>query len=257
MHRWLDKVGNKLVISSITLICLLVTIVYNLADETLGETERKPQIPPPILSDPDRDKIIKVIEDYTVSKKIRGIKFETNPSIYKYLLDRVPLATDIIRGLNIRNLIITKKKDQSFHFKDGESIIGDFRLIRKDPRIIVFYCNGQYNGNVIKKLMGKAVVIVECREDHKGEFIENVFYIYLKANNRFVELIIKVFKTLVNLIIDKKVSTYISAAKEVCERITKDPDGVYKSIKDSKEVSKNDLEEYRRFFLHKTIKRRN
>ena len=121
MHRWLDKVGNKLVISSITLICLLVTIVYNLADETLGETGRKPQIPPPILSDPDRDKIIKVIEDYTVSKKIRGIKFETNPSIYKYLLDRLPLATDMIRGLNIHNLVITKNKDQSFHFKDGDN----------------------------------------------------------------------------------------------------------------------------------------
>lgn len=255
MHRLLDKLGNKTVISSITLLCLLVSI--NLADETLGETERKPQIPPPVLSDTDRDQIIKVIEDCTVFKKIKSVRFETTPSIYKYLLDRLPLATDIIRGLNIRNLVITKNKDQSFHFKDGETITGDFRLIHQGPRNIVFYCNGQYNGNVIKKLMGKAVVIVEYREDHKGESVQNVFYIYLKANNRFVELIIKVFKTLVNLIIDKKVSTYISAVKEICERIAKDPGGVYKSIKDSKELTKNDLGEYRRFFLYKTIKRSN
>lgn len=83
MHRWLDKVENKLVISSTTLICLLVTIVYNLADETLGGTERKPQIPPSVLSDTDRDKIVKVIEDCTVFKEIRGVRFKTNPSIYK------------------------------------------------------------------------------------------------------------------------------------------------------------------------------
>lgn len=257
MHRWLDKVGNKLVILSIILICLLVSAVYNLADETLGETERTPQIPTSVLSGTDRDKIVKVIEDYTVFKKTKGVRFEANPSIYKYLLDRLPLATSIIRGLNIRNLVITKNKDQSFHFKDGESIIGDFRLIHRDPRTIVFYCNGQYNGNVIKKLMGKAVVIVEYREDHKGEAIENVFYIYLKANNRFVELMIKVFKPLVNMVIDRKVLSYMYTAREVCERITKDPGGVYKSIKDSKEVSKNELEEYRRFFLYKTIEKRN
>ncbi|HCX90280.1 MAG: hypothetical protein COW04_06365 [Deltaproteobacteria bacterium CG12_big_fil_rev_8_21_14_0_65_43_10] len=157
--------GNKLVILSITLICLLVTIVYNLPDETFGGTERKPQIPTSIPSGTDRDKIVKVIEDYTVFKKVGGVRFETNPSIYKYLMDRLPLATNIIRGLNIRNLVITKNKDQSFHFKDGESIIGDFRLIHKDPGTIVFYFNGQYNGNVIKKLMGKAVVIVEYREE--------------------------------------------------------------------------------------------
>ena len=257
MHRWLGKVGNKLVISSITLICLMVSIVYNSADETLGGTERKPQIPPSVLSDTDRDKIVKVIEDCTVSKEITGVRFEANPSIYKYLLDRLPLATSIIRGLNISNLVITKNKDQSFHFKDGESIIGDFRLIHKDSRIIVFYCNGQYNGKIIKELVGKAVVIVEYREDHKGEFIENVFHIYLKADNRFVELMIKVFKPLVNMVIDRKVLSYMYTAREVCERITKDPGGVYKSIKDSKEVSKKDLAEYRRLFLYKTIKRRN
>ncbi|MBI4620510.1 MAG: hypothetical protein HY739_10155 [Desulfobacterales bacterium] len=243
--------GNKLVISSITLICLLASTVYNLADEALGGTERKHHIPPSVLSDTDRDKIIKVIEECSVFKEIRGVRFETNSSIYKYLLDRLPLATDIIRGLNIRNLVITRNKDQSFHFKDGESITGDFRLIHKYPKTIVFYGNGQYNGNVIKKLMGKAVIIVEYREDRKGKFIENVLYIYLKANNRFVELIIKVFKPLARMVLDRKLLSYISTAREVCERITEDSAEVYKDIKDSKEVSKNDLEEYRRFFLHK------
>jgi hypothetical protein len=256
MHRWLDKVGNKLVISSIILICLLVSAVYNLADETLGETEMTPQIPTSVLSGTDRDKIVKVIEDYTVFKKTKGVRFEANPSIYKYLLDRLPLATSIIRGLNIRNLVITKNKDQSFHFKDGESIIGDFRLIHRDPRTIVCYCNGQYNGNVIKKLTGEAVVIVEYREGLKGEFIENVFYIYLKANNRFVELMINVFKPLVNMVIDRKVLSYMYTVIEVCERIDKDPAGVYKGIKDSKDISKKDLEEYRRFFLHDTIEQK-
>jgi hypothetical protein len=99
--------------------------------------------------------------------------------------------------------------------------------------------------------MGKAVVIVEYQEDHKGEFIENIFHIYLKANSRFVELIIKVFKPLVSIVVDRKVLSYMYAVREVCERITKDPEEVYKSIKDSKEVSKNDLDEYRRFFLYK------
>jgi len=70
-------------------------------------------------------------------------------------------------------------------------------------------------------------------------------------------LIVKVFKPLVNMVIDRKVLSYMYTAREVCERITKDPEGVYKSIKDSKEVSKNDLVEYRRFFLYKTIKRSN
>jgi hypothetical protein len=238
------------------LICLLVSAVYNLADETLGETEMTPQIPTSVLSGTDRDKIVKVIEDYTVFKKTKGVRFEANPSIYKYLLDRLPLATSIIRGLNIRNLVITKNKDQSFHFKDGESIIGDFRLIHRDPRTIVCYCNGQYNGNVIKKLTGEAVVIVEYREGLKGEFIENVFYIYLKANNRFVELMINVFKPLVNMVIDRKVLSYMYTVIEVCERIDKDPAGVYKGIKDSKDISKKDLEEYRRFFLHDTIEQK-
>ena len=171
-------------------------------------------------------------------------------------MDRLPLATSIIRGLNIRNLVITKNKDQSFHFKDGESVTGDFRFIHKDPRTIVCYCNGQYNGNVIKKLTGEAVVIVEYREGIKGKFIENVFYIYLKANNGFVGLIMKIFKPMVSEVINRKVLSYMHAVIEVCERIAKDPGGVYKSIKDSKDISKKDLEEYRRFFLHDTIEQK-
>ncbi len=207
-----------------------------------------------------RDEISRVAEDYTIHAGLEEETFYTDHVTLEYLIKRPPLTAAILRELGIRDYEITMDKGGTFHLDDRRGVTAEFEQIYTAPWKRVYYGKGRYKIRLLPGLVinmaGKGIVILEYTKDDEGE--DSPLYInlsfYGKTESKVLDSIVRIFVTIANLLMDQKMSSYISDIRYISEWIHEDPEEVYKKIEESEHISKEELIEYRRIFLskHKT-----
>ncbi len=210
-----------------------------------------------------RDEISWVTEDYTIHVDREEETFYTDSVTLEYLIERPPLTAAILSEVGIMDYEITMDKGGIFHLDDRNGVTAEFEQIYTARQKKVYYGKGMYKIRLLPGLIiditGKGIVILEYSKDDAEE--DSPLYInlnfYGKTDNKVLDSIFRIFTTIVNLLVDRKISSYISNVREISEWIYEAPEEVYKKIDESEDISKEELMEYKRIFLskHKDIEK--
>ncbi|MBI2191681.1 MAG: hypothetical protein HYU36_06835 [Planctomycetes bacterium] len=204
-------------------------------------------IPFDLLAEGERDKVRGVTEHRTLFRVLDAVEFTGTARIYTFLLERLPLAADAVRALGIQEYRVRDNGDGTFEAEDGAGASGTFSLAFSQPGKRIYYAVGRYDGDLIR-IRGQAVVVVEYEEVIEAR-MRNWVHLYFKFDSLILGTIVKSISPLIGPLVDRKISYFLGATRELCRRITTDPARVYESLSRMADGPASSLEEFRKAFL--------
>ncbi len=194
-----------------------------------------------------------VVERYTLARQLKTVRFIGTLKNTEWLLDRPPFAATLARHLDpqVERYHITDKGDGTYAVDDMGSLRGSVRLVARAPERRVYFVEGEFRSLAhILNLSGNMVFTLEYRERFDGNesYVDVQPQLFLRLNNFVVHGILKVLAPLLHGIIDRRVANLTEATQIVSQRLTKDPQGLYREIRTWLDVRPEDLEEFRQTF---------
>lgn len=193
-----------------------------------------------------------ILKDYSLRRERRS-EFRATPQIYDYLFRRLPLASDMIRALAFGKYRIAESAEGGYTIDTGTGVRGKFWVLHDGERRKVLYGDGEYSGWIIRRLGGRAVVLMNYAPGRDGDetVMKNHMTVFVKIDNVVVEFFVKTLDWLIRLLVKKQLADASSSAQRLTEAIAKEPARVYETLRKSPEmeIHKAALEEFRRFFL--------
>ena len=194
-----------------------------------------------------------VVERYTLARQLKTVRFIGTLKNIEWMLDRPPFAATLARHLDphLERYHITDKGDGTYAVDDMGSLRGSIRLVARAVERRVYFVEGEFLSLAhILKLSGSMVFTLEYRErwDGNESYVEVEPQLFLRLDNIVVHGILKVLAPLLHGIIDRRVANLTEAAQIVSQRVTKDPQGLYREIRTWPDVRSEELEEFRQAF---------
>jgi len=195
-----------------------------------------------------------VVARPTLTRRLSPIPFVGTVRITEWLLDRPDLAATLARNLHppLERYHVAKRSDGSFDVDDRGSLHGRFRLVAGESQRRVYFCQGQFRSLAhLLMLSGSLVFALEYHEGRQGADprVEMIPVLYLRLDNFLAHGILKTIAPLLHGVIERRVANLTAATRIVGERITRDPEGLFREMQTWRDVRQEDLEAYRRAFL--------
>ncbi len=231
---------------------VFLALVFAFVAHGAEDTELSPdaRFPKNLLQGEKAAEARKLLEDYTLYRE-RSSKYQSNVKVYDYLWDRMPLAATMIRVLEFGTYKIDKLPDGSYALDTGSGVTAKFWIMDAGQRLKIIYGDGTYRGLIIRSLGGRATAAIGYTPDKDGEktVVKNDLMVFVKVDNVVVDFFIKAFDWLIRLLVHNQIGQASSAAKKLTEAVAQNPDKVYEALRKSPEISREELEEFRRTFL--------
>lgn len=201
-----------------------------------------------------------VVEGYTLMRALQPIRILGTPGFTDWLLDHPPFSATLARYLHppLERYQITDRGNGLYDVNDLGSLRGNLRLVARGPNRRVYLCQGKFRSLAyLFNLSGNLVFALEYREVRAGsEFYTEVSpLLYLRLDNVLAHGVLKVVAPLIHGLIDRRVANLTIAAQLVGERLTRDPEALYREIRGWSEIRPEDLQMFRQTFLPPEVAR--
>ena len=194
-----------------------------------------------------------VVEEYTLARQLQTIHFIGTLKNTEWIMDRPPLAATLARHLDARleRYHVSDIGDGTYAVDDMGAVRGSVRLVAHAPARRIYLVEGEFRSLAhILNLSGTMVFTLEFRERFDGQesYVEIDPQLFLRLKNVMAHGILKVLAPLLHGVIDRRVASLAEAAQIVSQRLTKDPQGLYREIRTWPDVRPEDLEGFRQAF---------
>ena len=242
---------NKLLKSFILLIILFVgTTMANGKDNKKAETEFT--IDYESLKSEKKDKVRTIVENNTVIRTLKDIKFEVKESILLFMFDHPIFLSATLRAMKIGNYVINPGENETYTFDDNSGLTGSYEEVFSDANQRYYYGSGKYDGLLIN-LIGNGLVLTKFRTtDETDNLVFMDAKVYAKIDNLVIGVLMKILKPIVIPLIDRKIKKLIGKVQELKKEITDNPEQIYKILKESGYENQEELEEFKRIINEKT-----
>jgi hypothetical protein len=194
-----------------------------------------------------------VVERYTLARQLRTVRIIGTLKTANWVLDRPPLAATLARHLHppLERYHITEQGSGLYAVDDMGSLRGSVRLVARAPERRVYFVEGQFRSLAhLLTLSGGMVFTLTYREHWEGNesYVEVDPQLFVRLNNVLVHGVLKILAPLIHGVIDRRVENLTAAAQVVSQRLTQDPQGLYREVRTWPDVRPAELEEYRHAF---------
>lgn len=195
-----------------------------------------------------------VVERYTLARTLQPVRFLGTARSADVLLDRPTLAAALARHLHppLERYQIAMRDDGSYAVNDLGTLRGSLRLVARGANRRVYFCQGEFRSLAhILQLSGGMVFTLEYHDSRDGAdpTVEVTPQLYVRLDNVLAHGLLKVISPLLHGVIDRRVANLTLATQAIGERITRDPEGLYREMQTWQDVRPEDLEAYRQAFL--------
>jgi hypothetical protein len=194
-----------------------------------------------------------VIEEYTLARQLKPVRIDGTLRITDWLMDRPILAAALARHLHppLERYHVTEAEGGQYLVDDMGSLRGSVRLVARAPERRIYLVEGSFRSLAhIVKLSGSMVFALQYRERwHEGEgYVEMDPQLYLRIDSAVAHGVLKVLAPLLHGTIDRRVAGLTAATQAVSERLTRDPQGLYREMQTWPDIRPGDLDAYRLAF---------
>lgn len=201
-----------------------------------------------------------VVERYTLARNLQTVRFSGTIRITDWLLDRPDLAATLARHLYppLERYHVVVRDDGSFDVNDLGALRGNFRLVAHQGTRRVYVCQGQFRSLAyLLSLSGNMVFTLEYREARHdaAPTVEVAPQLYVRLDNLLAHGTLKLISPLLHGVIDRRFANLTAATQIVGERVTLDPEGLYREMQTWSDIRPDQLEDFRHAFLAERGKR--
>jgi hypothetical protein len=194
-----------------------------------------------------------VVERYTLARQLQTVRIIGTLKTTNWVLDRPPFAATLARHLHpaLERYHITEQGGGLYAVDDMGSLRGSIRLVARAPERRVYFIEGQFRSLAhLLTLSGGMVFTLTYREHWEGNesYVEVDPQLFVRLNNVLVHGVLKILAPLIHGVIDRRVENLTAAAQVVSQRLTQDPQGLYREVRTWPDVRPAELEEYRHAF---------
>ena len=170
-----------------------------------------------------------IISGYTTANKVGPIHTPLSEPVYRYLLDRPPMAAALMNRLDLSLYKSEARGAGRFWANDGEGSEGLIELVYQDPTNRIYYVEGSHTSTVLPDITGKAVVFVKMNPVNDGQgndAVETTLVAYAKLNSRLLAGLVSLIRPLVGNTIARKLTKGVSVVNRLGQEMRQHPDRV-------------------------------
>lgn len=215
----------------------------------------------PTLSEVVKDRAAReIIEQATLSHAIPRLRLSGNRRAYEFLLNHPSLAVRLARHLYppMQQYTVTPVAEGQYHVEALGALRGTAHLILAEPGRRAYRVEGDFHSLAnLLRFSGRMVATFgyrEVRERNKAS-MESDLYVYLRVDSRLLGLMAKLLTPLIIRLIDRRVEMLVEGGRIVLARVTESPKSLYREMTQWKDLRPEDLELFRKTFLHHPTKR--
>jgi hypothetical protein len=149
--------------------------------------------------------------------------------LYRYLLDRPPLAAALINRLDLGLYQAEAKGVGRYWGHDGEGTYGTVELAYQDATARIYYLVGSHEGRLLSGVAGRAVVFLRMRpvKDSAGvESVETTLVTYTRLDNRVLSGLLSLVRPLVGSLVAGKLTEGVETVNRLAEVMRHNPEQV-------------------------------
>ena len=220
------------------------------ADSPLPED----RFPVNLVNKRDSLQVQEILGDYSIYREHKS-HFASTPKVYRYLLNRLPLAATLIRILNFGKYKVTQHPDGTLTVDNQEGLVLKVRMLHKSDRQVVSYVEGIYKSWWTTGIQGWGAIWLHFSPKTLDgrPLMENGFSGFIKFRNPVVDFVAKVMDFFLRRLTRTEIERSQGAGRSLSELMAKDPAKVFSAMQKSPEVSSREIEEFRRVFLRPAV----
>ena len=170
-----------------------------------------------------------VISGYTTVNKVGPILTPLSEPVYRYLLDRPPMAVTLVNRLDLSPYKSEARGPGRVWANDGEGTEGLIDLVYQDSTNRVYYVEGTHTSLVLPDIKGKAVVLIKMNpvQDGQGnDAVETTLVAYAKLNSRVLAGLVSLIRPLIGNTITRKLTKGFNVVNRLGQEMRQHPDRV-------------------------------
>ena len=170
-----------------------------------------------------------IISEYTTVNKVGPIQVPLPEPVYRYLLDRPPMAAMLMNRLDLSLYKSETRGSGRFWCSDGEGTEGMIELVYQDPTNRIYYVEGAHTSIVLPDITGKAIVFVKMNplKDGQGnDAVETTLVAYAKLNSRVLAGLVSLIRPLIDRTVVRKLTKGITVVNCLGQEMRQHPDQV-------------------------------
>ncbi|HSB45113.1 MAG TPA: hypothetical protein VLD60_08880 [Nitrospira sp.] len=177
-----------------------------------------------------------IISNYSTANKVGPIRAALSESMYRYLLDRPPLAAALIKRLDLAPYKSEQRGPGRYWGNDGEGTEGTVELVYQDRTSRIYYLEGTHHSRLLPNMRGKAVVLLRMHpvnETSGAEAMDSTMVAYLKLDNRILSGLVSLLRPLIGGTITRKLVKGVEVVNRLGIEMRQHPDRVLAEAMDS------------------------
>lgn len=170
-----------------------------------------------------------IISGYTTFNKVGPIPIRLSEPVYRYLLDRPPIAAALINRMDIAPYKSEARGPGRFWANDGEGTEGMIELVYQDPTDRIYYVEGTHTSIVLPDINGKAVVLIKMHPAQDGQgndTVETTLVAYAKLNNRVLAGLVSLIRPFIGSTVARKLTKGVNVVNRLGQEMRQHPDRV-------------------------------
>jgi len=177
-----------------------------------------------------------IIGDYTTVNQVGPIQVQLPEPVYRYLLDRPPMAAALINRLDLSLYKSEMRGPGRFWCNDGEGTEGIVELVYQDSTNRIYYVEGSHTSTLLPDITAKAVVFLKMNpvQDQEGnDRVETTLAAYAKLDNRVLARLISLIRPLVGSTVARKLTKGVTVVNRLGQEMRQHPNRVLFEATDS------------------------
>jgi len=207
----------------------LVLVLFSFAAVTPEGTSIP--FPEELLKGEQRRPVKEVVEDSTLHRQMSGLRLLGRQAVFEYLVTRPDFAASLAQAAGVLKYTVTRQGEAEYWADDHRGLTGRLEILQASEGQKVFYAQGTYKNGIIR-IPGRVVLVVHSAEGRAGDsfYVENTVSAYVRVDAALLDPLARLFRPIVNRIMNKKVAWFFRKANELATKLTQDPEAVLQKL---------------------------
>lgn len=194
-------------------------------------------------------------------------KLRSRPSVYRYMLTHLPLASRWLKALGKGDYVIKALPGGGFSIDDKAGATADCSFALEESGLLVVLAKGRLEVPVLPRIRGSGVIlvryrkttikVVETKRDAEGKEVKTTVthpaletraQVDFRVQSRLLHALGRAFRGSLQGVLTQKLEQLVGAAIHLAQEVHLRPTGVYRKLKAAK-ASKADLLAFKKKFL--------
>jgi hypothetical protein len=211
--------------TTVTLVLALVSFA--------AVTPQATRIPFPedLLKDEQRRPVREVVEDFTVHRQMGGLRLLGSEAVLGHLVMHPEFTASLARAAGVLKYTVTRQGPAEYWTDDQKGLAGRVEILQATQGQLVYYAQGAYKNGIIR-IPGRLALVVRYTEgrDEDAFYVENTVSAYLRLDGALLDPLARLFRPVVQGIMNKKIVWFFAKANELMTKLTQDPEAVLQKL---------------------------